>query len=148
MKRFLSAVLALIMLIAPMGAASCFADGGKYNKLFFDTMRELKLGKTRSIVVLMEDGRYFSEVDLFGEDGSYIGTQESTEQSYRILGPTLIEFGFQELIRFLGCSKAHLICDNDVKGFYSVVINFYNSDGTIVKTIKKDGYQAEFVPIR
>ena len=74
----------LTMLIVPVGAVSCFADGEKDIKSVFDIMRKGNVSKTRADIVLLKDGRYSAQMSLFGEDGQQLGKKQAsslTEQS-------------------------------------------------------------------
>ena len=143
MKKFLSVILMLTMLIAPVGAVSCFADGEKDVKSAFDIMREGNVSKFQADIVLLKDGRYLAQMSLFGEDGQYLGTEEANERAYKTVGKTLIELRLMEIIRTLGCDKVHIVFEKDLGGHYSINANFYDAEGIIVKTFKKEGYENE-----
>lgn len=85
MKKVLSLVLALVMLIAPVGAVSCFANGGSEDELMsiIELMKEQQLGKVKIIATMFIDGRLDVGIVCLGRDGRFLKSVNAGENGYR-----------------------------------------------------------------
>lgn len=134
MKRFLSAVLALIMLIAPMGAASCFASSEppeEVKMFLLQGMRYQRWGKIRVTADLFDCGKIRAKASCFGEDGKILRTVLVKEEKHEYLKRVFHFMYILERLRKLNLDIAHFVYEIDNKGNSSMSIYYLDSQGVI-----------------
>lgn len=141
MKRFLSIILTLAMLIAPVGAASCFAAGKTPEEVHMDfmrIMREQRLGKVRVIAALLDDGTMNAQLVYFGKDGRFLKSVGVDKEGYEDLKKEFENMNVLRRLRRLKLSVAHLVYESDAKGNSSINIYYLDSKGRIEYTEYED----------
>ena len=135
MKKFLSVILALAVLLVPMGATSSFADGGLGHELLA-TMKQIGAAKIQMIITLDKDGIYTTRFALFGKKNQFLRAQPCPDVAHMSIENALDQTHVLQDIIDLKCDKAFIIFDGDINGFRFLQISFYNSKGELVKSEK------------
>lgn len=144
MKKFLSIILALAILIAPVGAVSSFADGrqGSY-ELTVDTMKLLGIAKSQIITDVADDGSLSAKACFWGSDGSLIAEQLLMDRHYVVIEEKITELKILTSMRKLKCCRARIVFEVAEEDFSSIHAYFYNAQGTLVKAFNVDNYKME-----
>lgn len=133
MKKFLSVILALAMLVVPVGAMSCFADGGLGSGLLA-TMEKIGATKIQTVIILDKDGIYMTRYALFGKKDKFLRAQPCSAEAHMAIENVIDQTDVLQKINDLRCDKASLIFNGDINGFYFLQISFYNSKNELVKS--------------
>lgn len=152
MKKFLSIILMLTMLIAPVGAVSCFADGGQgSNAVFVQRVEQMPDVAIQASIVVDENGNYDGNLDFLGEERTYLGSislselpELFNEESIPMIDSLLKDLKIPTLIRVFGCCRAHVIFKLGTKKSVPISVYFYNVQGTLVRTIEKTAYLSQY----
>ncbi len=134
MKRLLSIILALAMLIEPVGVIFCFAAGRTPEEVHMDLIRlmnEQELGKVRVIATLLIDGTMNIQIAYFDRDGRFIKNVDVKEEDYEDLEKEIQGAEVLGKLRGLNLSVAQIIYEVYVKGNSDVNIYYLDSIGRI-----------------
>lgn len=135
MKKFLSAVLALAILIVPVGALSSFAAGGSDGSLG-SMLRLMGVQKVKTVIIVDKEGNYTTRLELFGKSGKSLGSEPWPEMTNPVIEAKLAEMRILQTIRDLKCDKAVITFEGDDSNFQFLHENFYNLKGELVKSKK------------
>ena len=135
MKKFLSAVLALAMLVVPIGSISCFADGGRDVEALVD-LENADLDTILISIVFNIDGRYKANFDFFGNGQKFLRMINIPEgMRLEIIDNMLDQLKVKEKMIETGSCKALITIESHVKGCRHTILTFFNSEDRIIKII-------------
>lgn len=135
MKKFLSVILALAMLVAPIGVMSSFADGGKYAEAFSDLDNAI-LEAVSISAFLNEHGRYNVSFDFFSQGEQFLRTIDAPEgMNFELIDDVLEKFKVKEEMIKTGSSKALIMVKIQVGGRSRVVIYLFNFKDNFIDCI-------------
>lgn len=150
MKKILSVVLVLSMLIVPMGTLFCFADEAQEiaSQGFADANRKVDyqqaLEKLKEeniermeLIVTADKDTSSVKVNLYGADGQRIRVREITEDELKsIKFDKLIESIQNVLKKFRYCKLEFIYEDLVKEGESPITMNMYNRKGVLVESFR------------
>ena len=115
MKKFLSAVLALSILIMPVGAISSFADGILEGELrpLIRFMKEKHLGKIKVIATMFIDGTFDVGIVFLGEDGRFLENISADRDLYRHFRKKFEFLGILDKMRLYNLNTTQMVYEID-----------------------------------
>lgn len=127
MKRFLSIILALVILTVPVGATTCFADEMRWigydqymiisqiiRTMTLDELSSENLGKVELIADMNQRGRFWGKFYFYGDDGRLLKIQKLNKG-------TLIYEEAREYIESNYCTRFGMI---DMSNYSNIRLNF------------------------
>lgn len=133
MKKFLSIILALAMLVSPIGAMSGFADKIQDDRLKKELKRVRKKG-VKTVIELDKYGRYMVECSLLKKGGKWIRKNELSKNMYAELEYIFGQTRVLQTISSLKCVRAIIVLEGNAGDFQFLRINFYDSGRKFVKS--------------
>ncbi len=138
MKKFLSIILALSIILVPIEALSCFANGGKddvgQNPLDIVKVRTCRPAAEQIVIVanINSEGEFEAKVGLDYLDGGFFDMHKLRKGTvmHDEANGYLRSFRILEEIRRLNCERATVLMVHSGLAF----ANFFDKDGKIVKT--------------
>lgn len=138
MKKFLSIILALSIIMVPIEALSCFANGGKddagQNPLNIVKVKTCRPTAEQIVIVanMNSEGEFEAKVgfDCLGAGFFDMHKLRKGTAMYDEANGYLRSFRILEEIRRLNCERATVLMVHDRLAF----VNFFDKDGKLVKT--------------
>ena len=137
MKKFLSVILTLAMLVAPIGVMSCFADGGIDTKATVD-LENADLDTILINVILDIAGRYKANFEFFGEGQKFLRTINIPEGMHlKMIENMIDQLRVKEKMIETGSCKVLIMIESHIKGCRHTILTFFNLEDRIVKIIAR-----------
>lgn len=137
MKKVLSIILVLSMLIMPVKMSFCFADGARKDtsQSFEDVLRIMKsrgLVKIVTVVNVDDKGNFTIRLDFWGQKKRFLGAHVLSKDNkmYERFEKQIENNHVRETMKSLNCSRALLVA---IPYSYIITANFYDKDRKIVK---------------
>lgn len=136
MKKFLSVVLLLAMLIMSVGAMPCFADGELGAGNHFSGSMKRRMEKAQIIAEVKKDGTFVLRMLCFKKQGLLFGVYEAPGSIYPSFAKKLSGLKILNKIKEWKCDKALVIFGDDAKSHDYVLATFYDAYGRIIKSLE------------
>ncbi len=132
MKKFLSALLTLSMLIVPVGAISSFADDGQGSTFNFgEVMKACNIDMMQVIADVNKDGKFVLHSRCFANKGHSLEIIEIPKGYYSYFAKKLNDLKILDIIKKFECSMARVIFERSAEAEGSVHAIIYNAQGKI-----------------
>lgn len=152
MKKFLTIILAMVMLLVPMGSVSCFADRGEGSDAVFtpdvDQIQDLVFLVE---VMVKENGDYFGEVNLILDGGVCVGsislselTKLFNEERIKLIDFLLRDLEILNLMILSRSFTARVLFEISTENTIPASIYLYSTQEPFVKVIKKNVHLSAF----
>ena len=136
MKKFLSVILMLTMLIAPVGAASSFTAGAsKYD--FVNDLNNANFDIIFAKIKVNATGAYNAKISFYGREDELITEIVFTEADHSaLIENTLEDFNIYDRMRSFDAPKAELLIESiKSEGTVRSIARFFNANNEIVRTV-------------
>ncbi len=136
MKKFLSVILMLTMLIAPVGAASNFTAGvSKYD--FVDDLNNANFDIIFTKIKVNATGAYNAKISIYGREDELITEIVFTEADHNLLIENVLEeFNIYHGMRSFDTPKAELLIESiQSEGTVRAIARFFNANNEVVRTV-------------
>lgn len=131
MKKALSALLALVILIAPVGSMSCFADAVSEGELgsLVKLMKEQQSGRLKVIATMFIDGTLDVGIVYLGKDGRFLKNISADRDLYRHFRRKFEFLGILDKMKRHNLEITQMIYENDGEGSLYMRIFYLDAEG-------------------
>lgn len=131
MKKFLSVIFALAMLIAPVGVTSCFAYGSsqEFIKSLAELVVEQDCESVKIIATMFADGTLDVGIIFLGKDGRYLKSIDAHRKDYNFFAKSFKDLGSLYKMQIYGLYMAQIIYQYHIKGDSSINIFYMDAKG-------------------